>query len=56
MRAGIEKLTKRAWYAAGGFRNPALFRRATRSGAWQYFRDTTRADFAPAADGVEVQP
>lgn len=51
MRAGIEKMTKRAWYAAGGFRNPALFRRAARSGAWQYFRDATRA-----AGGVEVQP
>lgn len=43
MTTGIERMTKKAWYAAGGFRNPALFRRQAKGGAWRYFRDTTRS-------------
>lgn len=40
--AGVERLTKREWYAAGGFRNPALFRKADSRGVWRYYRDNAR--------------
>lgn len=36
MRNNSLKLSKRAWYAAGGFSNPRLYRRM-RGGSWQYF-------------------
>lgn len=31
------RITKRAWYALGGFRNPRCFRRQRKGGAWHYF-------------------
>lgn len=43
MRAGVEKITRRQFYALGGFSNPALFRKANKRGAWSYYRDTTRS-------------
>jgi hypothetical protein len=41
MRPGVARVTKRDWYAMGGFRNSALFRRMYR-GSWQYFADYWR--------------
>lgn len=41
MRRGVEKLSKRDWYARGGFTNSDLFRKATKTGAWQYYRSHT---------------
>lgn len=32
-----ERITKKEWYALGGFDNPALFRLQTRGGAWRYY-------------------
>jgi hypothetical protein len=32
-----ERVTKRTWYASGGFRNPRCFRRQRKGGGWQYF-------------------
>jgi hypothetical protein len=37
MRRGVLKLSKRAWYATGGFENSRCFRKADRRGAWRYF-------------------
>lgn len=31
------RITKRKWYALGGFRNSSLFRRANNRGAWRYY-------------------
>lgn len=42
MRNGVQKITKRDFYALGGLSNPALFRKADKRGAWRYYRDTTR--------------
>ncbi len=38
MRAGVEKITKSRWYALGGFRNSALFRKHN-SRCWEYYID-----------------
>lgn len=43
MRNGIQKISKAEWERLGGFRNPALFRKADKRGRWSYFLDTTRA-------------
>ena len=42
MRTGIERISKTEWYRLGGFKNPALFRKAASNGAWRYYRDITR--------------
>lgn len=42
MRTGITRLSKKAWYAAGGLSNPALFRKSDKRGRWHYFRDNAR--------------
>jgi hypothetical protein len=33
------RITKRAFYAAGGFSNPRLYRRMV-SGRWQHYRES----------------
>lgn len=38
MRNGHEKISKKAWYAAGGLSNANLFRKANKRGAWSYYR------------------
>lgn len=38
MRSGVEKISKREFYALGGFSNPSLFRKADKYGRWQYYR------------------
>ena len=40
MRCDVEKLTKRLWYAFGGFSNPRLFRKHN-GRCWSYYRDTS---------------
>lgn len=32
-----ERITKKEWYARGGFANSALFRKQSRGGAWRYY-------------------
>ena len=34
---GSTRITKREWYAKGGFANSKLWRRQANNGAWQYF-------------------
>jgi hypothetical protein len=36
MKNGTQKISKREWYARGGFSNPDLFRRM-RGGSWSYY-------------------
>lgn len=33
-----ERITKKEWYALGGFANGDLFRKQSRGGAWRYYR------------------
>lgn len=33
-----ERITKKEWYALGGFANRDLFRKQSRGGAWRYYR------------------
>lgn len=33
-----ERITKKQWYALGGFATPGLFRKQSRGGAWRYYR------------------
>ena len=40
MKTGREKMTRAAWYVAGGFKNSALFRKADKRGTWSYYRVT----------------
>lgn len=37
MKTGSTKVTKQVWYRAGGFANPACWRKQPRNGGWQYF-------------------
>jgi len=37
-KRGWLKLSKRDWYAQGGFANPKLFRRADKRGVWSYWK------------------
>ena len=37
MKRGWLKLSKRVWYAYGGFANPKLFRKADKHGVWSYY-------------------
>lgn len=39
MKNGIEKVSRRYWYATGGFSNNNYFRRANKRGVWSYFID-----------------
>lgn len=34
---GSKRVTRKEWYAAGGFANSACWRRADKRGVWQYF-------------------
>ncbi len=34
---GSIRVTKKEWYAAGGFKNPACWRKADKRGAWRYY-------------------
>lgn len=38
MKNGRERMSKKAWYEAGGFANSALFRKADSRGRWTYWR------------------
>lgn len=31
------RITKREWYALGGFANASLYRKQAKRGAWQYY-------------------
>lgn len=33
-----ERITKKEWYALGGFETSGLFRKQSRGGAWRYYR------------------
>lgn len=48
MRNGIEKISKREFYALGGFANSALFRKADSRGEWRHYMDHTHPN---ASDG-----
>lgn len=37
MPRNAARVSKRDWYASGGFANPRCFRKAARNGAWSYF-------------------
>ncbi len=41
-RVGHLRITRREFYALGGFSHSRLFRKATKTGAWMYFMDTSR--------------
>lgn len=41
-RAGVMRITKREWYALGGFTNSALFRKADKYGHWYYYYNCGR--------------
>lgn len=43
MRVGTLRISKRNFYALGGFSNPRLFRKADKRGAWNYYYDNRRA-------------
>lgn len=32
-----EQVTKREWYAAGGFKNPNCYRKQSKGGGWKYY-------------------
>lgn len=36
---GVERVSKRTWYARGGFRNSRCFRRQRKGGGWVYLYD-----------------
>ena len=33
-----ERITKKEWFALGGFTNSEIFRKQSRGGAWRYYR------------------
>lgn len=35
-----KRITKKEWYARGGFKNPRCWRRQAKNGAWRYFYAT----------------
>ena len=37
MRTGTMRISKREWYALGGFANSRLWRRQRKNGAWVYY-------------------
>lgn len=38
MKTGAMRISKKTFYALGGFRNSYLFRKADARGVWQYFQ------------------